>query len=141
MREIGRRWRLTNKELDRTIWLLTQMPAMLQAATLPWPQLQRMLAHEGVGELMSLAGVILPADDPGLDRCREQLSRPVDHWNPPPVVTGDDLLRHGIKPGRQFATLLDHLRDEQLEGRIRTVDEAVAAARQWVENAGHPSQR
>jgi tRNA nucleotidyltransferase/poly(A) polymerase len=141
MRAIGRRWRLSNKELDRTTWLLAQMPAMRHAATLPWPQLQRLLAHEGAGELLSLASVALPERDSGLARCREQLSRPVDQWNPPPVVTGDDLLRYGIKPGRQFAALLDHLRDEQLESRIHTVDEAIAAARQWMENAGQASQR
>ena len=141
MREIGRRWRLSNKELDRTTWLLAQMPAMRHAATLPWPQLQRRLAHEGAGELMSLASVVFPERDSGLARCREQLSRPADQWNPPPVVTGDDLLRHSIKPGRHFAALLDHLRDEQLEGRIRTVDEAIAAARQWMETARQASQR
>ena len=137
VRVLGRRLRLSNKELDRTIWLLQQLPAMLDAATLPWPRLQRLLVHEGSGELLALAEVILPAGDAGIARCREQLTRPPVEWNPPPLVSGDDLMRRGVKPGRQFAALLEHLRDEQLEGRIRTQDEAVAAARVWLENAGN----
>nr|MBA3482854.1 hypothetical protein [Pirellulales bacterium] len=141
VRVLARRLRLSNKELDRTMWLLQQLPAMLDAATLPWPRLQRLLVHEGSHELLALAAVILPAGDAGMARCREQLARPADQWNPPPLVTGDALMRRGVKPGRQFAALLEHLRDEQLEGRIRTQDEAVAAARVWLENAGNVGER
>jgi hypothetical protein len=50
-------------------------------------------------------------------------------------------MRRGVKPGRQFAALLEHLRDEQLGGRIRTPDEAVDAARVWLENAGKVGER
>lgn len=141
VRVLGRRLRLSNKELDRTIWLLQQLPAMLDAATLPWPRLQRMLVHEGSSELLALADVILPAADAGMARCREQLSRSEADWNPPPLVGGDDLMRRGVKPGRQFAALLEHLRDEQLEGRIRTQDEAVDAARVWLETAEKGAER
>jgi tRNA nucleotidyltransferase/poly(A) polymerase len=141
VRVLGRRLRLSNKELDRTIWLLQQLPAILEAATLPWPRLQRLLVHEGATELLALADVILPAGDAGLARCRERMAQPELEWNPPPLVTGDDLMRRGVKPGRQFSALLDHLRDEQLEGRIRTQDEAVAAARSWLETGGNAAER
>ena len=131
-RDIGRRLRLPNKETDRLAWLLAELPAMQNAAALPWPRLQRLLAHDGAAELLALARVALPAGDAGLARCREVLQLPVLQWNPPPLVTGDDLLAHGLKSGRHFSPLLDHLRDEQLEGRLTSREQALAAARRWV---------
>lgn len=130
-RHLGRRLKLSNKEIDRASWLVKQLPAMGDAAALPWPKLQRLLAHDGGADLVALAAAALPADDAGLARCRAELARPADQWNPPPLVTGDDLVAHGLAPGRHFAELLERLRDEQLEGRLRTRDEALAAARRW----------
>jgi tRNA nucleotidyltransferase/poly(A) polymerase len=131
-RAIGRRLRLPNKEIDRTAWLLEKLPTILQAAHQPWPPLQRVLAHEGSTELLALAAAILPADDAGLARCRSELARPASEWNPPPLVTGDDLMAQGIKSGPHFSALLEHLRDEQLEGRLRTPSEAVKQAKLWI---------
>jgi poly(A) polymerase len=44
---------------------------------------------------------------------------------PPPLAGGDDLKAMGLKPGPVFKKLLDALRDEQLEGRIKTREEAI----------------
>ncbi|MBA4104424.1 MAG: metal-dependent phosphohydrolase [Pirellula sp.] len=137
VRGIGRRLRLSNKEIDRTAWLLAQLPAMLDAASLPWPRLQRLLIHDGRDELLALLAAARPADDAGLARCRAQLARPIEELNPPPLVTGDDLIRHGVRAGRHFSALLEHLRDQQLAREIFTADEAVAAARRWL--ADQPS--
>ena len=70
---------------------------------------------------------------------REQIARPAEELNPPPLVTGDDLIRAGVKAGRQFAPLLEHLRDRQLEGELALPAEAIVAARQWL--AEHPKPR
>jgi tRNA nucleotidyltransferase (CCA-adding enzyme) len=74
---------------------------------------------------------VLPADDPVLRLCREKLALAESERNPPPLVTGDDLLAHGLRSGRHFAELLEHLRDEQLEGRLSTREEALAEAERW----------
>jgi poly(A) polymerase len=130
-RKLGRRLKLSNKEIDRAAWLVKSLPAITHAAEMPWPQLQRLLAHDGGADLVTLAEAALPEGDFGVARCRAELARPVHEWNPPPLVTGDDLIAHGLKAGRHFSELLEHLRDEQLAGRISTRDEALAAARQW----------
>jgi poly(A) polymerase len=130
-RELGRRLKLSNKEIDRAAWLVSHYPDITCAAELPWPRLQRLLAHEGGLDLVELASASLPTDELGLARCRTELARPEHEWNPPPLVTGDDLIAHGLRAGRHFAELLEHLRDRQLEGALRTRDEALAAAREW----------
>lgn len=132
VRAIARRLRFSNKETDRARWLLREMGVIETAATAPWPRLQRVLAHDGAAELMTLAEASLPTGDKGLARCRATLAEPAERWNPPPLVTGDDLKARRIKPGPHFAALLDHLRDEQLEGRLATRDDALAAAERWL---------
>lgn len=139
VREVGRRLRLSNKEIDRIGWLLEQAPAMLDAASLPWPRLQRLLIHEGRDELLALAASMQPADDAGLARCRTALALPAEELNPPPLVTGDDLIRSGVRAGRQFSALLEHLRDRQLDRHILSMDDAIVAARLWL--AEHPESR
>src|SRR5262249_28385865 len=120
-------------------WLLEQLPPVQEATTLPWPRLQRLLIHDGRDELLALLAATGPASDAALLRCREQIARPAEELNPPPLVTGDDLIRAGVKAGRQFAPLLEHLRARQLEGELVLPDEAIAAARQWL--AEHPEPR
>lgn len=132
VRLLGRRLRLSNKEVERTAWLLEHLPALLVATTLSWPRLQRILIDDGATELIELAATVLPADDPALTRCRTALALPSDQLNPPPLVTGDDLLRHGLQGGRHFSPLLAHLRDLQLDGELTTAEESIAAARRWV---------
>jgi len=45
---------------------------------------------------------------------------------PEPLVSGDDLIGMGLEPGPDFRRLLDGVYDAQLEGRVRSRDEALA---------------
>ncbi len=125
---LARRLRYTNKEADRAAWLLHQLPVVARSHETPWPQLQRILVHDGAAELLALYEVIAGPDDPALAICRERLAWPPERLNPPPLVDGSDLIRHGLEPGPQFSALLERIRDAQLEGEIHTREEALALA-------------
>jgi hypothetical protein len=43
-----------------------------------------------------------------------------------PLITGDDLIAIGYRPGPQFTKILSAVEDGQLEGRLKTKNEAVA---------------
>jgi len=45
---------------------------------------------------------------------------------PAPLITGDDLIAAGYKPGPQFKKILSAVEDGQLEGRLHSRDEAMA---------------
>jgi hypothetical protein len=47
---------------------------------------------------------------------------------PVPLVNGDDLTAAGMKPGPEFKRILDGVYDAQLEGKVKTRDEAMG----WV---------
>ena len=123
---LSRRLRYTNKESDRTTWLLTNQPLIARAAELPWPQLQRLLTHDGTTELLALHEAIAGPAHPALAFCRERLAWPPERLNPRPLVDGSDLIHHGLRPSPEFATLLQQIRDAQLNGEIHTRDEALA---------------
>jgi len=123
---LGRRLRYTNKEVDRTIWLLANRPTIAEAAELPWPRLQRLLTHDGTPELIALHEATAAPADAALAFCRERLAWPAERLNPPPLVDGSDLIHHGLKPGPHFAGLLEQTRDAQLNGEIRTREQALA---------------
>ncbi|HVX66373.1 MAG TPA: CCA tRNA nucleotidyltransferase [Bryobacteraceae bacterium] len=48
---------------------------------------------------------------------------------PAPLVTGDDLIRAGYRPGPAFARMLREAEDAQLEGLIRTKEEGLERVR------------
>ena len=46
-------------------------------------------------------------------------------YAPEPLITGDDLAKAGLTPGPLFKRILDAVYDAQLEGRVRTREEAM----------------
>ncbi len=59
---------------------------------------------------------------------RKQSEVPPDELKPKPLITGDDLIAQGMKPGPIFGKLLHEIEDAQLEGRITTREEALRMA-------------
>jgi poly(A) polymerase len=63
------------------------------------------------------------------DFAREQLAEmPEEVLRPTRLLTGQDLIAAGYRPGPQFGAVLSSVEDAQLEGRIHTRDEALALA-------------
>jgi poly(A) polymerase len=123
---VGRRLRYNNKEVDRTAWLLAHEPLIAGAPQLAWPQLQRLLTHDGAIELLALHEAVAGPNDPALAYCRERLAWPAEQLNPRPFVDGSTLIHHGLNPGPHFANLLEQVRDAQLNGEIHSREEALA---------------
>jgi tRNA nucleotidyltransferase/poly(A) polymerase len=114
----GRRLRLSNQEIERADWILDSLPHLRCAAENPWPRVQRILAREGAAQSVELLEAIEGADHAGVRFCREKLALPPEELNPPPLLSGEDLIAHGLQPGPRFARLLEQVRDAQLEGRV-----------------------
>ncbi len=128
---VGRRWRLANKDWQRAQWLLAEWDALREIPAMPWSRLQPLLIHEGIAELLALGDALaaigeLPEETVAF--CRDRLALPPDELNPPPLVTGDDLLALGIPRGKLYSRLLQEIRAAQLDGRVRSKEEALLFA-------------
>ncbi|MGD9632628.1 MAG: CCA tRNA nucleotidyltransferase [Pirellulales bacterium] len=117
---VGRRLRYTNREIERTNWLLAHLEIIRRAPSVFWPRLQRVLVHDGAEELVALYEAVAGCDDAALAFVRERLAWPVHQLNPPPLIDGSDLIHHGLSPSPDFARLLEAVRDAQLCGEIET---------------------
>jgi hypothetical protein len=97
------------------------------------------LAHDAASELVALyqaAARLGRTAQSDIDFCRQKLALPSEQLNPPPLVTGDDLVAMGIPKGKLYSALLSAARVAQLDGVVRTPDEARDLVRQqWRQRA------
>jgi poly(A) polymerase len=131
--QIGRRLKLSNAERERITWLVRYHQYLGVAKRMREAKLKRMLAEPGIDELLALhrADALATTGDPQhVDYCEYYLAtEPSGPINPPSLLTGHDLTRHGLKAGPQFKVLLDRVREAQLEGQIHSKREAL----EWVD--------
>jgi poly(A) polymerase len=127
--ELCRRLKLSNTERERIGWLVEYHQYLGAAKRLRESKLKRMLAMPGIDELLALHQADAMASfgsAPHVDYCRYYLeAQPAGPINPPPLVTGHDLVRHGLSPGSHFSTILDQIREAQLDRIINSKREAL----------------
>jgi tRNA nucleotidyltransferase/poly(A) polymerase len=129
-RQVCRRWRLSNHQTGRVVWLLEHRNDLAAARTKPWSVLQPLLVCKGIDDLLALHEAAAPAAADEVAYCRSLLAEPRAVLDPPPLVTGDDLLAHGVPAGPKFRFLLQRIREAQLDSRLHTQAEALAMADQ-----------
>lgn len=128
--EICRRWKLSNEEADRVYWLLAHQSSLDAPQTMRWSQLQPLLISEGIDDLLTFLEASSPVAAQSAVYCREKLKLSREELDPPPLVTGDDLIALGIPQGPRYRVLLEEIRREQLDGNLPTRQ----AALRWVES-------
>lgn len=129
---IGRRLKLSNQETDAATWLLKHRCSLDAASSLSLSQLKRILAQKLAPDLIALIRnrALASGEQPGDALFCEDFLRttPREVIDPPPLVSGDDLIRAGLRPGPQFKEVLDRVRDAQLNRQILTSEEAMELA-------------
>ena len=128
--EVCRRMRLSNAESDRVGWLVGTVRVIDDAPAMRPSRLYPLLVHPGIEELLLLhraEAVAAGRSVEPVEFCKRVLrATPPAVLNPPPLLTGDDLRAHGLKPGPSFKRLLDAVRVAQLDGQARSHADGVA---------------
>jgi hypothetical protein len=135
---------LSNDQTGRVRWLVGHHAALVGAPSAAWSASQRILIAEGIEDLLALLeaaasagyGQMTPEE---MAWCRAKLAQPREVLNPPPLLTGDDLIRHGVPTGPAYRHLLEQVRNAQLDGEIHAKDDALALVDRLLE-AGDVSQ-
>ncbi len=131
--KIADRLRLSTAEKTRIAWLVEKHMYLADAQTMRESKLKPILIHPGIRELLELHRADAIASGKSLDHvefCERYLREtPPEVLNPPPVLTGDDLITQGMKPGREFKRLLEAVREAQLEGRVTSKPQAAEMVR------------
>lgn len=132
--QLGLRLRLSNAERERITWLVAFHQYLGEAKKLRESKLKRMLAQPGIHELLTLHradALASTGDTEHIDYCAFYLeNQPAGPINPPTLLTGHDLVRHGLEPSPRFALILEKIREAQLEGCVQSKREAM----EWVDH-------
>lgn len=128
---IARALTLSNEQRDTSAWLVAHAGDLDDPVSPTRAEIKRLLAHPACPLLVQLAEARYVQLGRAAERQAALHSRlaaiPPDTVQPPPLVTGDDLLRRGLPPGPRYKELLDVLYTRQLDEVIRTRDEALGA--------------
>ncbi|MBN2296700.1 MAG: CCA tRNA nucleotidyltransferase [Pirellulales bacterium] len=123
------RWKLSCSDSSRVEWLIGCGDVLRDAAEMPWSKLQSYMVDDGIEELLALAEAVAAEAGESIDFvefCREKLRLPDEVLHPTPLLTGDDLIEHGLTPGPIFKRLLARTWQAQLDGEIETKQAALA---------------
>jgi len=125
---VAERWKLSVAERKTIQWIDEHWLQLTRAASLPWSQIQPLLAHPDAPLALDLAEAAAGHEQIGLVVCRQRLAWPREQLDPPPLLDGNDLRGLGLKPGPEFARLLAGVRAAQLDGELGERE----AALEWV---------
>jgi poly(A) polymerase len=127
--DVCSRFKLSNAERERVEWLVEKHQILCNAREMRTSKLKTLLRHEGIRELLELHRADAVASGRSTDHVEycEYLLREwtAEDLDPPPLITGHDLARHGLKPGPKFRVLLEAVREAQLDGTVKTPKEAL----------------
>jgi tRNA nucleotidyltransferase/poly(A) polymerase len=120
---VCRRWKLSNGDTSRVKWLISSEGVLPRATDMPWSALQPYITNDGVEDLLTLEEALAAEEQRSQDFvafCRDKLCMPDEVLRPEPLLTGDDLIEHGIGPGPAFKLILQRVWAAQLDGEIET---------------------
>lgn len=121
---LAQRLRFANRDGEHAAWLMASVDRIAAIQSEAWSLVQPVLAHAGAADAVALHEAIVGKPDTASRACRAKLALPREELDPPPLLSGDDLVRHGFKPGPTFKTWLRAVRGAQLDQQISTTAEA-----------------
>ncbi|MGH7981533.1 MAG: CCA tRNA nucleotidyltransferase [Candidatus Udaeobacter sp.] len=136
---IMRRLRFSGAEIEATVEMVRQHMVFKDAPNMRVAKLKRFMARSTFEEELELHRVDCESSHRMLDNYEFLLRKREEFANepiiPPPLVRGDDLIALGLKPGPKFGEILEAAETRQLEGALRTRDEAL----DWVKREYGPA--
>jgi poly(A) polymerase len=129
---IMERLRFSRAEIDATVEAVRQHMVFKDVPRMRVAKLKRFMARPTFEDELELHRVDCASSHGMLDNYEFLLKKKEEFANepiiPPPLVTGDDLIALGLKPGPKFGEILEAVETQQLEGMLKNRDEAL----EWV---------
>jgi poly(A) polymerase len=135
---IMRRLRFSGAEIEGTVEMVRQHMVFKDVPNMRVAKLKRFMARPTFDDELELHRVDCESSHRMLDNYEFLLRKREEFANepiiPPPLVRGDDLIALGLKPGPKFGEILEAVETRQLEGMLRTRDEAL----EWIKREYSP---
>ena len=126
---ISRRLRFSNDDTEQILALIDNHMRFGHVERMKASTFKRFIRLPRFGEHMELHRLDCESSHRNLrvyNLVREKMAElPPEAVRPAPLLTGDDLIAAGYSPGPRFKEILCAIEDAQLEGRLRSRDEAM----------------
>jgi poly(A) polymerase len=137
---IMERLRFSRAEIDATVEAVRQHMVFKDVPNMRVAKLKRFMARPTFEDELELHRVDCASSHAMMDNYEFLLKKKEEFANepiiPPPLVRGDDLIAMGMKPGPNFGEILEAVETQQLEGRLKDREEALAwVKREFGQNA------
>src|SRR5260370_22201524 len=127
-RDILNRLRFSNADIDQVIALIGNHMRFSHVHQMRESTLKRMLRLDRFEEHLELHRQDCPSSHRNRDNYKFLRAKfkesPPEQLRPPRLLTGNDLIQSGYKPGPEFSRMLEAAEDAQLESRIHNQEEA-----------------
>jgi poly(A) polymerase len=127
---ICRRLRFSNDDTEQILALVNNHMRFAHIGQMKESTLKKFLRMPKFEEHLDLHRMDCQASHGDLalyEFAKEKLaSIPIEEMRPDPLVNGDDLIEAGYAPGPRFKEILSLVEDAQLEGRLRSKQDAMA---------------
>ena len=138
--DILRRLKRSRAVAERVAWLVRSHLHYTQAPKMRLSTLKRFLGQDGIHELLELCRIDALSSNGDLgyyEFCQQKLAElGEEEVSPEPLLRGRDLIGLGYAPGPAFSAMLAAVEEAQLEGLLRTREQAVA----WVRESYPPDR-
>jgi len=144
-RDILTRLRFSNADIEQIIALIANHMRFSHVHRMRESTLKRMLRMDRFEEHLELHRLDCASSHRNLENYQLAKSRfeqaPAEVLRPARLVTGEDLIAAGYRPGPDFARMLDAAEDAQLESRIQSKEQGLELIRQLFGTPGGAPKR
>jgi len=127
--EIMQRLRFSRAEIDATVEMVRQHMVFKDVPRMRIAKLKRFMARPTFEDELELHRIDCASSHRMMENYDFLLRKREEFANepiiPPPLVRGDHLIALGLEPGPKFGEILEAVETRQLEGALRTRDEAL----------------
>ena len=127
--DILKRLKFSNGDIDQVLALVANHMRFARVTEMRESTIKRFLRLPKFDEHLELHRIDCLASSGNLENYEFMKQRfeqsPPEEVRPPRLLTGRDLIAAGYEPGPQFSKMLEAAEDAQLEGRVRTREEAL----------------
>ncbi len=127
-RKVCERLRLSRAECEEVDRLLEEHPKVREAFQMREATLERFVRQPGFDAVLALHRADAAATDGDLaayEFCESRLVSARDSGAAPRLLTGEDLIQLGFRPGPRFSRILREVEDLALERKLKTKEEAL----------------
>lgn len=132
---LKRRLKLANDDFKAIEFALHSQATLQDASLAPWSKVQPLMISPWIRCALELLEMRVTAGEPyeaSLQWLNSRLAWTAEQLDPPPLITGQDLMNLGLTPSPYFKQLLHQARCHQLDGFLRDKNQALV----WIQTQG-----